>query len=64
MVTPEQKAAYLIDPTVCPFCKSDDVNSHSIDCEESAASVSCGDCGKHWKDVYKIQLVDIEEEED
>ena len=55
------KSRYLKNPNICPFCHSDDLETHSIEQDNITAKqwVTCHGCETEWNDIY--QLVDIEE---
>ena len=63
MITEEMKKEYLeAGGMLCPYCGSHSVRADHIDCDsdEAWSKVRCEDCGKKWKDLYK--LTDILEE--
>jgi hypothetical protein len=61
MLTKAQKENYLAKGGVfCPYCGSNDISAGEFDGEGDCQSVTCFNCHKNWRDVYK--LVDIEEE--
>ena len=67
ILTEEQKKKYLENGWAkCPFCESEDISGDSIDIEANEAwqNVSCSDCGKSWRDVYKLAFVETDEELD
>jgi hypothetical protein len=69
-LTKEQIAAYLTDPWNCPFCRAQVKNLFSdaeyadLDGEELMARITCTECGKTWRNYYKYELQDIEEEDE
>lgn len=58
-MTPEQKTAYLKDPSVCPYCQSPNIDGEGVQIEGSQAiqEVACNDCYNEWEDSY--QLADV-----
>uniref|UniRef100_A0A6M3M5T5 Uncharacterized protein n=1 Tax=viral metagenome TaxID=1070528 RepID=A0A6M3M5T5_9ZZZZ len=48
--------------TSCPYCGSQEIQGGFIEVDAGSAwqSIDCLECGKGWKDIYR--LVDIEEE--
>ena len=64
-LSPEQKLAYIENPTICPYCKRDDIEV-AVSKENGgwfSNIVKCqwADCGKQWMEVFR--LVGIEETE-
>ena len=59
-LTPKQKKKFLKNPSVCPFCGSNDIEGKlpEIDCGACWQSVSCVACKRKWDEIYK--LVDVE----
>ena len=58
----EAKASYLSGGgATCPFCKSDNIDADNVDPDPGtiAQDITCKNCGKRWRDWYK--LVDYEE---
>jgi len=55
------KKKYLLADTRCPYCGSNDISGGfvEIDSGEANQKIDCMDCGKRWRDVYR--LVDMEE---
>jgi len=47
----------------CPYCDSLDIKGGFVQIDAGSAwqEIECLDCGKLWKDIYR--LVDIEEDE-
>ena len=45
------------DEAVCPFCRSTELEWHSIDFDGKYAKqeVKCLDCEMEWYDVYKLK---------
>ncbi len=60
-LTARRKQAYLRHGSCCPYCGSDSITGGSVDIEGSGASqeLSCAECEKRWRDVYR--LVNVEE---
>jgi phage FluMu protein Com len=60
-MTKKQKKAYLKNSGKCPFCKSTDITSSSIEVDGDIAwqEIRCNGCSKGWFDYYK--LFDVEE---
>lgn len=65
MLTPDQKAAYLADPTKCPYCGSEETANTDCDYEESGTisvdRLICHKCCKIWR--VRFTLTAIEEVE-
>ena len=63
MLTEEQKKEYLENSVLCPFCKSDDIETGQRDFGNNQIwqNVWCHDCGKRWQDIYT--LTNVEEDE-
>ena len=60
-MTKKQKSDYLKSGFAhCPYCKSNNISGDGIDIESDYAiqEVTCYDCGRSWRDHYK--LVDVE----
>jgi len=59
-LTGKQVKEYLAKGSSCPFCGSESITGGSVDIEGVAASqeVSCQECGRSWRDVYR--LVNVE----
>ena len=60
-LTAARKLAYLRRGASCPYCRSESITGDSVDIEGNRASqeVSCQNCGKTWRDIYR--LADVEE---
>ena len=60
-LTASRKRSYLRHGSTCPYCGSDAITGGSVDIEGAGASqeVSCQECGRSWRDVYR--LVNVEE---
>jgi transposase-like protein len=53
----KRQAAYVQNGGVkCPFCGSTNIEGHSVDIDQGAASqaINCLDCGKEWSDIYRL----------
>lgn len=48
----------------CPFCKSTNVTSDSLDADGSTATANCDclDCGEEWVDTYTLTGVEQSDE--
>jgi formate dehydrogenase maturation protein FdhE len=56
----EQKKDYILKGGIrCPFCNSSDITAGVFEGEAQGQYVSCFNCHREWRDVYK--LVDVEE---
>ena len=53
---PVSQKTYLKDNNKCPFCRSENIIGHSIELDSNSVwqEISCNDCDKTWKDVYKL----------
>ncbi len=62
-LTAARKRSYLRHGGGCPYCRSESVTGESVDIDGNAVSqeVSCQDCGRTWRDIYR--LADVEEGE-
>lgn len=70
-LTKDQIAAYLASPWVCPWCGAEGedltpssiegANVEDLDGTELMVQITCGKCGKSWRNYYKLH--DIEEED-
>jgi hypothetical protein len=42
--------------TVCPFCKSHDIEGQEVNIDAGTAwqDVSCNQCGEEWQDTYTL----------
>lgn len=63
-LTSEQKKRYVeYGGVACPHCGSENLDSSPMQTDAFSAwcEISCGDCERHWTDIYK--LVDISEED-
>lgn len=41
----------------CPFCESPNIEAHKInipDNDITTQDIECHDCGKQWRDIYKL----------
>ena len=42
----------------CPYCNSKEIDAESPECDgEISEVVICGDCGRTWTDIYRLQEV-------
>jgi formate dehydrogenase maturation protein FdhE len=51
--------------TVCPFCKSDDIEGEdfSVDMNDGRLEVRCNVCNRYWHDVYRlVHVVALDEQ--
>ena len=62
----EEKEAALKPRERCPVCGGDNLDTTCNDRRPDvmAEKVFCMDCGKGWREVYDLKLVEIIEEED
>ena len=63
---PVWKQEYLAQPNRCPFCKSENIEAQMFDSDgltQAFQDVECKDCGREWRDHYKLVDVTTEEEE-
>ncbi len=60
-LTAARKLAYLRRGASCPYCRSESITGESVDIEGRHASqeVGCQECGRTWRDIYR--LADVEE---
>ena len=64
-MTDEQREQYLACHGLrCPWCRSEMIEGDSVEVDSGHASqeVHCVDCGREWRDIYK--LVDVEASEE
>jgi transcription elongation factor Elf1 len=56
ILTSKQKASYLVAPSCCPFCKSEDISAGRIQAESMGATseCECESCGENWIDEYAL----------
>jgi transposase-like protein len=49
--------------TFCPFCKGNNIEGQDLDFEGGVIlqRVVCLDCGKEWKDCYRLSGISQEE---
>lgn len=59
-LTLARKRSYLRRGSSCPYCRSESVTGESVNIEGRQASqeVSCQECERTWRDVYR--LADVE----
>lgn len=53
---------YLKSPNHCPYCGSVKIDSDRMEVDDNDrvnAIVECDDCGRKWRDIYKV--VEVEE---
>ncbi len=51
----------------CPYCRSSDIQSARLEADGPAAwaDAECADCGRIWRDVYRLVTVEeVDEDED
>lgn len=56
----------------CPFCKSDKIGDAEIsnpnmttrEPDQCVQHIKCCDCGKTWKDIYRLEDVEFYDEEE
>ena len=60
-LTSRKKSLYLQRGGYCPYCRSESVTGESVDIDSPSATqeVSCQNCGRTWRDIYR--LADLEE---
>jgi transposase-like protein len=58
-MTEKQKEEYLKDSSVCPFCKSSNIEGEAVEIDGNGANqrVGCVDCNKSWIDYYTLTEV-------
>ena len=59
-LTAEQKKAYLKDSSHCPFCSSPNYEGEEIEINDNQAEqvLNCNDCGRSWRDIYVLKIVE------
>ena len=61
-LTDEQKAAYLKDSDVCPFCQvRDQMEAEGFDFfgkDWCSRVVTCQACNKEWSEIFGLKLID------
>jgi C4-type Zn-finger protein len=64
MLTEQQKTDYLNSSSLCPYCKSSNINAERIEADGESAwgEVECEDCGERWTDVYTLTDVETRDE--
>jgi len=47
---------YTQDPSLCPFCNSDNVEAGYLETDGNSAwqRITCLDCRKEWNDLYDL----------
>lgn len=67
-MTKEQAAKYLADPTRCPFCGSEAVAVEAMHDGDTNAHQNfrgrCDECLETWVEVYKLESVFREEDDE
>jgi len=60
-LTVKKKRSYLRHGSCCPYCGSISITGESVDIDGTGAwqEVDCQECGRRWRDVYR--LADVEE---
>ena len=62
-ITSEQKAAYLKNPSRCPFCGGSDLEGEGYDYDgDPAQTIECQDCGRSWLDIFTLTDIEIIEQ--
>lgn len=68
-LTHEQKAAYIADPTKCPFCgqKTSQIGScglwgYGVPCGGYEDNCGCVHCGAKWKEHYTLTDITVTRE--
>lgn len=58
-LTVKKKRSYLRHGSCCPYCGSISITGESVDIEGAGASqeVSCHECERRWRDVYRLTNV-------
>ena len=59
---PVSQEEYLDDPSLCPFCKSSDIEGDSITIDNGSCSqaIRCTVCGAKWWDGYQLTEFTVE----
>lgn len=59
MLTVEQQQKYIADPTVCPHCGSNHIESSLglPSLKEIEAKVECFDCKQTWNEVFSLTKI-------
>ncbi|MCX6984217.1 MAG: hypothetical protein NT118_05615 [Lentisphaerae bacterium] len=62
-LTVARRRSYLRRGASCPYCRSESITGESVDIEGNRAvqQVSCQECCRTWRDIYR--LADLEEVE-
>lgn len=60
-LTAARRRSYLRRGSCCPYCRSESITGESVDIDGKHASqdVSCQECERTWRDIYR--LADVEE---
>lgn len=47
---------YIKNPSLCPFCGSEDISGGSIEVDSGGAwqEVCCANCSNNWYDLYQL----------
>ena len=50
------KNCHLIDPTLCPYCQSKEieVKKAQVDEEHARREMECPECKRTWTEIYKL----------
>jgi len=63
MQTMSQTEYLLLKGQQCPYCKSENVQSlgevEFPNLTEAKQTVTCNDCRKKWKDIFKLSRFEI-----
>ena len=59
-ISAEKKRSYLRDTGKCPYCGSTSITGESVEIDGASASqeISCAECERRWRDVYRLAKVE------
>lgn len=59
-LTPARRRSYLRRGSCCPYCRSESITGESVDIEGNQAyqEVSCQECCRTWRDIYRLDSVE------
>lgn len=57
-MTPKQSTEYLLDPTRCPYCQSEDIEGQGFEYDDMSQIIECNNCERRWKDIYTLTAVE------
>ena len=61
MLTEEERAKYIADPSRCPYCDGGDITGDSIepyDSNRASRTITCENCGMLWNELFTVTAID------